>query len=130
MKYGLINLNINVSFISFTSFLLFVIQCQINDNFEYGTLENEENSILDVADYSNLYLLISSSGKIYKGIPFSSEPISTSNAGLNSSSTIAVINEHFLIAACLNDYLLAKININNGDYVQLISYSNFSDITL
>ena len=41
---------------------------------------------------------------------------------------MAVCNENYILAACLNDYLLVKININNGDYVQLVEYSEFNSI--
>ena len=38
--------------------------CQISDNFQGGTLESGGYSILDVADYLNISILVSSSGKI------------------------------------------------------------------
>ena len=39
--------------------------CQIYDNFRNGTLESGGYSILDIADYLNTSILVSSSGKIY-----------------------------------------------------------------
>ena len=128
MKYDLIIININFRFISFITFLNFVINSEINDNFEKNILEIEGSSILDVSDYINSYLLVSSSGNIYKGIPFSSTPISITHADLNSSSVIAVCNKNYILAACLYDHLLVKINIENGNFEPLVEYQEFSSI--
>ena len=131
MKYDLVKFNLNLEFISFITILFFITKCDdINDNFIYNTLESSGNSILDISDYLDLYLLISSSGNIYKGIPFSSTPISITSAGLNSSSAAAVCNENYIIASCLNNYLLVKININNGKFESLVEYSDFSSIVV
>ena len=100
--------------------------CQIDDDFYGGTLEESGSSILDISDYLNLSLIISTSGKIYNGIPFSFRV--TTNANLNASSSAAVCNQNYILVACLQDSLLTKININNGDFISLIEYSEFNSI--
>ena len=100
--------------------------CQINDDFYGGTLEESGSSILDISDYLNLSLIISTSGKIYNGIPFSERV--TTNANLNASSSAAVCNQNYVLVACLQDSLLTKININNGNFISLIEYSEFNSI--
>ena len=48
------------------------------------------------------------------------------SANLNSSSIVAICNENYILAAYLDDYLLVKININNGNFEKLIEYSEFN----
>ena len=103
-----------------------ILYCQINDNFQFGTLETGGSRILDVTDYLNLSILATSSRKIYNASPLS-EKITTV-ASLRASSSIAVCNANFILAACLTDSLLAKINLNNGNYENLVDYSTFSTI--
>ena len=49
-----------------------IILSQINDNFESGILESEnESDFIDIADYHNLSLIISTSKNIYLATPLS-----------------------------------------------------------
>ena len=118
-----------VIFISFLITLIFrFIFSQINDNFEFIDLEGEDgNTFLDITDYHNLKLIISTSKKIYQGIP--PKKISTTNAKLGPASSALTINENYILVSCLNDSLLTKININNGEYSSLVSYNNISTST-
>ena len=100
--------------------LKYLITCQIYDNFNNGTLESLGSSILDITDYLNLSLLITSSGNIYNVAPLSFR-INT-GASLNASSSAAVCNENYILVACLQNSLLTKININNGNFQNLIDY--------
>ena len=43
---------------------------------------------------------------------------------------VAICNENYILAACLDDYLLVKININNGNFENLIEYSEFNSIVV
>jgi len=106
--------------------LKYLTICQIYDNFANGTLELSGSSILDIADYLNLSLLITSSGNIYNATPIS--PLTYTGASLNASSAAAVCNEKYILVACLQDSLLTKININNGTFQNLIDYSAFGSI--
>ena len=106
--------------------LRYLIFCQIYDNFANGTLELSGSSILDIADYLNLSLLITSSGNIYNATPLSH--LTYTGASLNASSAAAVCNENYILVACLQDSLLTKININNGTFQHLIDYSAFDSI--
>ena len=126
MKYYFRIIKNNLLIISLFIILNKILFCQINDNFQSGTLETGGNSILDVADYLNLSILASSSGTIYNASPLSAK-ISIS-APLNASSSIAVCNGNFILAACLTDSLLVKINLNNGNYENLLAYSDFGTL--
>ena len=96
---------------------------QINDNFQLNDIEGEDgNTFLDITDNNDLKLLISTSKIIYQGIPPTKK--STTNANLGSSSSALTINENYILVSCLNDSLLTKININNGEYSSLVSYSD------
>jgi len=113
-------------------FLLFlvIIQlviCEINDNFVHGILEEGGYSLLDVADYLNLSLIVTTSGNIYNGTPFNH--ISQTTADFNESTFIAVCNEDYILASCLKDSLLTKIRISTGEYESLLGYSDYDSIT-
>lgn len=115
----------------FLYFLLFIFKytkflCQINDNFQSGILEEGENDLIDIADYLNTTLIISTSKNIYIGAPLSNK--TSTNANLNSSSFAATCNENYILVACLEDELLVKININTGIQTTLLSYSNYNSI--
>jgi len=111
-------------------FLIFICICiivnsQINDNYELHSLNDEDGkSLIDVVDYHNLKLVVSSSGNIYKGIP--PQKVSQTNAKLFENSAIASLNENYLLASCLEDSLLTKISIASGEYTSLLQYSDIS----
>ena len=104
----------------FYTLMQFNILCQIYDNFSSDILEKEDSDLLDIVDYQNLFLIVSTSQKIYSGIP----PLynTKTSAALNQNTSILVINENYILAACLNDSLLTKININNGNSSSLLEY--------
>jgi hypothetical protein len=87
------------------------IVCQINDNFQKGELEHENSYFIDINDYHNLNLIISTSHKIYtsNSLP---NPISTFTAKVENYSMAATYDQNYILVACLNDSLLAKINIS------------------
>ena len=95
---------------------------QINDEFSKGILEDGDYDLIDITDYKNLNILVTTSKKIYKGIP--PELITTTNAKLISSSSIITVNSNYLLAACLQDSLLTRININTGVHASLLDYSS------
>ena len=106
-------------------FLFQTVKSQINDNYEIQSLSEENGySLIDVVDYNNLKLVVSSSGNIYEGIP--PTKVSQTSAKLFEYSSIASLNKNVLLAACLEDSLLAKINIINGEYTSLLQYSDIS----
>jgi len=45
------------------------LNCNINDNFEKNILEYGNYDILDITDTTNLKLLVTTSKKIYEGLP-------------------------------------------------------------
>ena len=111
----------------FTLFILIIslIICQINDNYQRYFLENGTYDLLDISDNYNLNLIISTSKKIYAGIP----PILkvTTEAQLINSTSLITLNENYLLAACLKDSLLTKINLVDGSYSNLIGYSEIDN---
>ena len=100
-----------------------IILSETSENYITNYLEGEEgNYLLDVVDYHNLHILLSTSGKIYTGIPPSFK--AQTNANINNCSSIATLNENYVFVSCLNDSLLGKINIITGDYSTLIQYND------
>ena len=106
-------------------FLFMSMNSQINDEFELQSLSGENgNSLIDVVDYHNLKLIVSTSGNIYKGIL--PQKVSKTNAKLYKNSSVASANENYLLASCLEDSLLTKININTGEFTSLLQYTDIS----
>ena len=95
---------------------------QINDNFASSVLEEGNYDLLDVTDYHNMNLVVSSSKKIYTGLPPVEKVVT--NANLISVSALITINENYLLVACLEDSFLGKINLSTGNFVSLILYSD------
>ena len=114
---------------NFLLFFLFInmsfIISQIHDNFGKGNLEEGNYDLLDVTDYHNLGLIVSSSKSIYTDIP----PIkkAETDAALFKFSHLITINTNYLLVACLEDSFLGKINLSTGSYVPLLSYSQIED---
>ena len=102
--------------------ILSLIFSQIHDNYYSGILEEGNYDLLDVTDYHNINLVVSSSKNIYTGFP----PVKKieTNANLINVTSLITINENFLLAACLQDSFLAKINLSTGNFVSLIDYTN------
>ena len=110
-------------------FLLFFLEIkliipQIYDNYESGILEEGNYDILDVIDYHNINLIVSTSKNIYKGIP-PKKTVKT-NANLINSTSLITINENFLLAACLQDSFLGKISLSDGKFTSFLSYTDIS----
>ena len=99
---------------------LFLYLCQ-DKNFDATTLE-ENNFLLHVNDYANLTLIASTSKKIYIGIP--PELKTTTEANFINATSILTLNENYILASCLQDSLLTKININDGNFKSLIDYNS------
>ena len=103
--------------------------CQSQDNYETYNMEGEEGHyLLDINNYHNLKLIISTSQNIYMGIP--PRKIAKTNAKLSNCSSLMTLNENYLLASCLEDCLLAQININTGESFPLAYYSNISNLSL
>ena len=107
--------------------LLFFIEIkfilpQIFDNYESNILEEGNYDILDVTDYHNINLIVSTSKNIYTSIPPSLKV--TTNANLINSSSLITINENYLLVACLQDSFLGKIRLSDGTFTSLLSYTN------
>ena len=95
--------------------------CQIYDNFTNEVLE-EGSQLIDVNDYDNLNLIVTTLKNIYVGIPPKLK--AKTEAKLINASSIITLNSNYLLAACLQDSLLTKINLNNGIFSPLLNYSD------
>ena len=114
------NINSLLIIILLIAFNFNIILC-IYDNYALYLLEEGDYELLDVTDYHNLNLIVTTSKKIYKGMhPY---PYSTEAQLINSTSLIT-LNENYLLAAYLNDSLLTKININEGRFSNLLNYED------
>ena len=119
-------------FIHLILFLSSFIINQINDEFKYNTLESSDSYLIDINDYHNLGLIMTTSKKIYFISSFEEtdyNPI-TFNLSVSNFSMGATYNNNYLLVACLEDSLLAKININNGESESLLNYGTYDGKTL
>ena len=101
-----------------------IILSQIFDNYESNILEEGNYDILDVTDYHNISLIVSTSKNIYTGLP--PEIKVTTNANLINATSLITINENYLLVACLQDSFLGKISLSDGNFISLLSYENIS----
>ena len=102
----------------FKRLFLFFIFIQIKiflfvyfESFQYGNI-SENASIIDITDYNNLSLLITTEKNIYTGM--TPNKISKTNSKIMELSAAATYNNNFILLACSEDYLLSKINIISG----------------
>jgi hypothetical protein len=84
---------------------------------------NEDASLIDVSDYHDLYLIVTTDKKIYTGIPPTLKS-TTSSSILNISSAVTYNNDYILMA-CTENHLLSKINIETGEETYLVPYGDF-----
>ena len=127
-------MKINIKHIKYTLFsLIFFISsfifCQINDDFINGNIDSDFTSsdIIDINDYHNLNLIITTSKNIYT-IPSFDNPI-TFTANINKYSMAATYDQNYLLVACLDDSLLTKIKINS-EGTESISLLDYDDIDI
>jgi len=110
---------------NFLFLLLFIgvklILTQINDNFNSAILENGNYELLDVTDYHNINLIVSTSKNIYTGIPPTLK--TSTRAYLIKATSLITINSNFLLAACLGDAFLGKIDLTDGNFISFLSYN-------
>jgi len=105
-------------------YMILIIKIKIfycYDNFGIEYLAGSD--LIDVTDYHNLSLIVTTAKKIYIGIP----PIlkTETNANLINASSVITFNDKYILAACLQDSLLSKVNLNNGDSTSLLNYDTF-----
>ena len=111
------------------NFLLFIlieikgIFTNIFDSFESGNI-SDNASIIDITDYNNLFLLVTTEGNIYTGI-IPNKKSKTQSKIMNISAAATYDNNNILLS-CSEDYLLSKINIFTGEEIPLLSYNQFS----
>ena len=117
-------LNIIIVLFLLISFVL----CEINDDFKSDELESSNSYLIDINDYHNLGLIMTTSKNIYFISSFEDTPPAPTNFILNVAnySMGATYDENYLLVACLEDSLLAKINIRTGDSSILLNYDDIS----
>ena len=121
-------------------FLLLVffqkIFSQVDDDFTSHIIEENTGSyLIDVNDYNKLNIFLTTSNKIYfaSSLPYTTEgPISVTGITTNQYSMAATYDNNYLLIACLNEALLAKIKISDGQSTILLNYNeiNYSGETL
>ena len=119
------NIRINISYLSF-----FLLLFQINgvfsvyfDSFESNIL-SEDDSLIDIKDYSNLFPIITTNKKLYIGVPPSENATITSQ--IVNISSVVIFNNNYILLACTQDNLLSIINIETGEEKPLITYENYN----
>ena len=115
-------LNSNRIFLLLIFLKINIIYPQIFDNYLSDILEEGNYDLLDVTDYHNINLIVSTSKNIYYGIP-PNQTVKT-NANLINSTSIITINSNYLLAACLQDSFLGKISLLDGSFTSLLQYND------
>ena len=113
----------NILFFFLFSFQKKEILTAYFDSFQTGDL-NTKASLIDVTDYYNLSLIITSDNKIYTGIPPTIKVNEISN--LRNISSAVTYDENNILIACTENFLLTKINLETGQETPLIYYENIS----
>ena len=113
----------NRLFLFFLFIQIKVILSVYFESFQYGNI-SENASIIDITDYNNLSLLITTEKKIYTGM--TPNKISETNSKIIKLSAAATYDNNFILLACSEDYLLSKINIYSGEETSLLSYAQFN----
>ena len=106
-------------------FLLFIFfKTFISEYFEsmeVGSI-SDNASIIDITDYNNLYLLITTEKYIYTGMP-PNKASETQSKIMNISAAVTYDNNYILLA-CSENYLLSIININSRVEMRLLNYED------
>ena len=130
MEYKkIISYSIKINSPNFTLLVyLFIIQLSdiLTSYFNSFNIINlyENTTFIDFTDYTNSYIFVTKSQKIYKGI--SPQLSCTTNAKINKYTVGASYNQNYIILACLDDSLLSQINLNSGVSTSLLSYSDIN----
>ena len=109
----------NLALISLLTY--YIILCD-NNNLQIDTLEIGNTELIEVTDNHNLNIIVTTSKKIYTGIP--PELKTLTNAQIINATSIITINENYLLAACLQDSLLSKISLSNGASSIILNYNS------
>lgn len=96
-----ISLNLYMNNFIFLPLILFIayfsISCENDENIEIVTLESDSTELLDVTDNHNLNLIVTTSKKIYTGIPPTVK--TTTEAQIINATSIITISEYYLLAS-------------------------------
>ena len=84
---------------------------------------SQNASIIDITDYHNLYIVITTEKNIYTGMP--PNKVSSTTSKILNITAAATYDTNYLLLACTEDYLLSKININSGEETPLFNYSYY-----
>ena len=122
-------LNIGKIFqIIYSNFFLLLLYIQVNqslaqyfDSLVTGIIT--DGSLIDISDYYNLSLIITTKKKIYTGIP----PLYNIDTESNiiSISSAVTYNKKYILMACTENYLLSKISLETGVETILVPYGDF-----
>ena len=111
----------------FIYILFFQLKGILSEYFENNTMVSilsQQGSIIDITDYHNLYLLITTEKNIYIDMPPNKTSETTSK--IINITAAATYNTNYILLACTGDYLLSKINIYTGEEISLVNYSNLN----
>jgi hypothetical protein len=95
------------------------------DSFQSTNFE-ELDSLIEINDYFNLSIFLTTNKEIYMGIPPTKVSNITSNNELINLTTGVTYDENFLLMVCTEDFLVTKIEIATGIETPLLNYSNIS----
>ena len=89
------------------------------DSFTLGNL-TDSGKLVEIRDYKNQYLIISTSKSIYAGL--NPELKTVTSAKLKEYSFGATYNKTIILFSCLEDSLLSKVNMTSGEEEQILKY--------
>ena len=87
---------------------------------------SEFNSLIEIKDYFNLSIFMTSSKEIYMGIPPQKISNILSSENFNNLTSGVTYNENYILMVCTDNYLVSKIEIGTGNLTPLINYDNIT----
>ena len=79
------------------------------------------NSLIEITDYFNLSIFMTSSKEIYMGIPPQKISNISSSENFNNLTSGVTYNKNYILMVCTDNYLVSKIDIETGILTPLIS---------
>ena len=95
------------------------------ESFELNRLSGF-NSLIEIRDYFNLSIFMTSSKEIYMGIPPQKISTISSSENFNNLTSGVTYNKNYILMVCTDNYLVSKIDIETGTLTPLINYDNIT----
>ena len=123
-------ISIIIKYIKILLFLSIFVSIRAEQSIYFDSFQKtnfqELDSLIEINDYYNLSIFLTTNKEIYMGIPPNKTvSVTSSNEFINLTKGVTY-DENFLLMVCTGDFLLTKIEIESGIEIPLLNYSNIS----